>query len=359
MKPKIFFGLVLLFYFNVSFILIIGCKKINCEITDLETFFITNISFESAKGGGVIIYNGGCEISEKGLVWGDNPSINLKTNVGHSVIGSGAGEFFGEIDNLLPHTTYYVRSYATNSAGTGYGKVVSFRTKPRVESGSVTDIDGNKYRTVTIGNQEWMAENLRVTKYRNGESIPLTLDNSLMIGSFGIYPHAEINGLDSDEEVLLAYGALYNWYAVKDQRDLCPTGWHVPTDAEWTELIDYVVSNGYSNNNNIEGTGNILKSCKQMQTPLGEGCATNMHPRWEGHSFHFGKDYFGLSVLPGGFVSSNRIDFEDIGLSAYFWSTSQDIPDVVWMRYFPYYRGFIIRAEIYQEVNLSIRCIRD
>lgn len=101
---------------------------------------------------------------------------------------------------------------------------------------TVTDIDGNVYKTVTIGNQAWMAENLKVMRYRNGDAIPNVTGgtdwSNLSTGAYCSY--------DNDDNNIDTYGLLYNWYAVDDSRNLAPEGWHVPTDEEWKELEMYL-----------------------------------------------------------------------------------------------------------------------
>jgi len=107
---------------------------------------------------------------------------------------------------------------------------------PDKSYGSMTDIDGNIYKTIKIGNQTWMAENLRVSKYRNGDAIPNILDNeewaALTTGAFCNYNNT------SDLDTVATYGRLYNWYAVADTRGIAPEGWRVPTTADWNDLID-------------------------------------------------------------------------------------------------------------------------
>jgi len=104
----------------------------------------------------------------------------------------------------------------------------------------VTDIDGNEYATIQIGTQVWMAENLRTTKYCNGDPIPNVTDSLQWVNlATGAWAH---NNNYSQYENL--YGKLYNWYAVDDSRNICPCNWHVPTDAEWTTLIDYLGGEG-------------------------------------------------------------------------------------------------------------------
>ena len=104
--------------------------------------------------------------------------------------------------------------------------------KNNLPANAVKDIDGNVYHTVTIGTQVWMVENLKVTKYRDGTPIPNKTDatewGSLTTGAYCDYDNTVSNST--------IYGKLYNWYAVNDWRNIAPTGWHVPTDAEWTTL---------------------------------------------------------------------------------------------------------------------------
>ncbi|MEI6141478.1 MAG: fibrobacter succinogenes major paralogous domain-containing protein [Mariniphaga sp.] len=115
------------------------------------------------------------------------------------------------------------------------GGVTNAQFNPKVTYGSMTDQAGNTYKTVKIGNQTWMAENLRVTKYRNGEAIPIVnlsedWNNELKTGACCSYKNT------MDKNKIATYGLLYNWFAVGDQRNIAPAGWHVPTDADWTTL---------------------------------------------------------------------------------------------------------------------------
>jgi uncharacterized protein (TIGR02145 family) len=103
---------------------------------------------------------------------------------------------------------------------------------------TVKDFEGNVYKTITIGTQTWMADNLRTTKYRNGDAIPEVTDSSawinLITGAYCNYNNTRNN------DTIVSYGRFYNLYAVTDNRNICPTGWHVSTDAEWTTLTDYL-----------------------------------------------------------------------------------------------------------------------
>lgn len=199
------------------------------------------------------------------------------------------------------------------------------------QQGTVTDIEGHVYRTVVIGTQEWMAENLRVTSYSNGEAIPTIADANEWFntreGAYAVYPHEEIEGLDSQQQVMEAYGVLYNFHAAVDARGLCPVGWHVPSEAEWEEMIEYLVRKyGWSNESswdNAEGLGNQLKSCRMLRSPLGDACDTDEHPRWDAHRRHIALDHLGFAALPGGNLVARGGQFLNIGRFAPWWTSSE------------------------------------
>ncbi len=205
------------------------------------------------------------------------------------------------IDGLAPGTRYHYRVAAENEMGVSYSTGKQFFTY-----GTATDIDGNVYYTIQIGDLEWMAENLRVTRYNNEENIPLILDDahwsSATGGAYTIYDHNEWNtdGIDSPEEMVAIYGKLYNWYAATDARGLCPEGWSLPSNDDWLQLVYFVVNQGYPNEiNNPNGAGNALKSCRQVNSPL-DGCQTTEHPRYNQQSWHYGFDEFGFTAIPAG-----------------------------------------------------------
>ena len=227
---------------------------------------------------------------------------------------------------------------------------------------TVTDIDGNVYRTVIIGDREWMAENLRVTRYHNGNAIPTDLNNTQWAetteGAFAIYPHGSIPGLNTDEKVLEAYGALYNWYAV-NTAVLCPEGWSVPSHDEFKQLVDYVVSQGYPNHySNPIGAGHALKSCWQVGSPLGGDCDTSEHPRWKSQSTRHGFNEFEFSALPGGQRLPNA-DYDGIGDNGHLWSSSEGSATAAWGRYFGSYGGSMISSGYNNRHGFSVRCVRN
>ncbi|MDR4987475.1 MAG: fibrobacter succinogenes major paralogous domain-containing protein [Bacteroidales bacterium] len=236
----------------------------------------------------------------------------------------------------------------------------------QIDYGSVTDIEGNEYKTVVIGDQEWMAENLRVTRYNNGDAIPGGLNDTewenTASGAYAVYPHTGISGLGSDEEVLGAYGVLYNWFAVDDERGLCPAGWRVPGDEDWTQLVDSLVKKYNLHNywaiSDIDGAGNALKSCRQANSPLGGSCNTSGHPRWNAHDTHYGMNLVGLSLLPGG----NRIpsgQFFMLGTTGYWWSADEHSTIYAWAREASNDVGNISSYFPHKSSGLSICCVRE
>ncbi|MBW6492907.1 MAG: fibrobacter succinogenes major paralogous domain-containing protein [Lentimicrobium sp.] len=221
---------------------------------------------------------------------------------------------------------------------------------------TITDIEGNVYNTVLIGEQCWMKENLKTTKYRNNTPIeyPGTDNDAWQNNTTGAYAwyNSDIGWKDS-------YGALYNWHAVNNATGLCPTGWHVPSDAEWTQLVDYVVAQGFPNQwDNPNGTGNALRSCRQVNSPLGGECNTSAHPRWEAHDTHHGFDEFSFSGFPGG-VRYNVGSFATIGYYGYWWSSNEGSTDFAWFSSLNYDNSSVVKLGYGKAHGLSVRCLRD
>ncbi|MFU8844895.1 MAG: FISUMP domain-containing protein, partial [Bacteroidales bacterium] len=216
---------------------------------------------------------------------------------------------------------------------------------------TVTDMDGNTYNTVLIGEQCWMKENLKTTTYRNGEPIIYIDANSAKeIVTTGAY-----NWYDHDSTLKDSYGALYNWYAVDDTNGLCPEGWHVPTNSEWNILTDLTWGT-------TSPYGNKLKSCRQVNSPLGGDCNTVEHPRWEDGPLNLGHgtDDYGFSGLPGGYYGIQD-DFYSLGSLGYWWTATEVGfgSNSSWFQCL-----FGIYAVVVSDVQMkgygfSVRCVKD
>lgn len=194
----------------------------------ISTKSVDSIDIITANCGGNIISDGGSAITSRGVCW--STQTNPTTTDNKTVDGSGIGNFSSKLTNLAPNTTYYVRAYTTNAIGTQYANETSFTTED-----GVIDYDGNAYHIIKIGNQTWLAENLKVTHYNDGTAIPnITNDNTWMQQTSGSYCWHS-NAITNKK----TYGALYNWYAANNV-NIAPKGWHVPSDSEWSSLFTYL-----------------------------------------------------------------------------------------------------------------------
>ena len=242
---------------------------------------------------------------------------------------------------------------AENNCGLGEASVlfVDVYEADIIYGDGVTDIDGNEYVTVIIGDQEWMAENLRVTRDANGNDIT----------RYCYY---------SDETNCELYGGLYTWHTVMNGQSssrsnpsgvqgICPTGWHVPSDAEGTELVNYVVSQGFPNEStDPNGAGNALKSCRQVGSPLGGDCDTSEHPRWNSDGTHSGFDEFGFSALPGGILHTNG-SYLFLGTLGYWWSSTENSSPYAWYLIINNINSIVYRYYSHKTGSFSLRCVRD
>lgn len=199
---------------------------------------------------------------------------------------------------------------------------------------TVTDIDGNIYNTVTIGTQVWMKENLKVTHYRNGVSIP-NVKNGATWGAQTtgarcyFYNDSTVNGQ--------IYGCLYNWYVVDDSSKLCPIGWHVPSDVEFTTLITYLGGDSVA--------GGKLKETDTMHWYSPNIGATNET---------------GFTALPGGWRGANVNSwFNNIGMDGSWWSSSSTNADEAWLRRVDYRWKAVNHLPYDKGTGRSIRCLQD
>ncbi len=196
---------------------------------------------------------------------------------------------------------------------------------------TVTDIDGNVYNTVVIGKQVWMVENLKVTKYRNGDPIPNVKDD-LEWKNTNIGAYCDYNNKPSNSEI---YGRLYNWHAVSDSRGLAPKDWHIPTEADWQVLVDYLGGN--------DDAGGKLKEAGTTHWGNPNTGANNKS---------------GFSALPAGYRNYEGI-FSDLGYDASWWTSSDQYMRYAWYRSLTYSSAGISNHYFHRELGFSVRCIRD
>jgi uncharacterized protein (TIGR02145 family) len=213
--------------------------------------------------------------------------------------------------------------------------------------GLVKDYEGNLYNTVKIGNQIWMAENLKTTRYSNGDLIGTTTPDTLNISGETTPKYQWAYA--GNESNAATYGRLYTWYAVTDSRNVCPAGWHIPSDAEWTALTDYLTNNGYG----YEGSGSdIAKSLASTSGWTADETAGNVGNDQSSNNSS------GFTALPGSlrYVTGN---FFSIGGDGIWWSAIEQGTNYAWCRYLGYRYSIVYRYNEYKGYGLSVRCVKD
>jgi len=362
------------------------------NLPTVSTTAASAITAISATSGGNVTADGGGAVMARGVCW--STSANPTTANTKTTDTGTSGIFTSLITGLTAGTIYYLRAYATNSAGTAYGSQVNFTTifsysvavssNPApggttsgsgvfnsgtlvtvtavanagytftnwTESGTavsttagytfaisgnrtlvanyttgVIDGDGNVYKTVTIGTQVWITEDLKTTKYIDGSIIPLVTDNTIWLNL--VTP-----GFCWHNNDATATRALYNWYAVNTGK-LCPSGWHVPSDAEWTILTTYLGGETVA--------GGKLKETGTSHWRTPNVGATNSS---------------GFTSVPGGnrFINGN---FDVYGNYNYWWSSTATSPSSAWYRNVFYNTSSVYRLIQDKYLGFSVRCLRN
>jgi uncharacterized protein (TIGR02145 family) len=297
----------------------------------ISTSSITYITATSAICGGNISSDGGTMVTSRGVCWStsQNPTIadNKTTN------GTGTGTFNSNLISLKENTIYYLRAYATNITDTAYGNQVSFKTLfNTLQKDQISDIEGNFYNTITIGTRVWMKENLKTTRYNDGTTIPSVADGTLW-GKLKTPGYCWY--LNNETEYKNIYGALYNWYTVNSGK-LCPTGWHLPSDDEWTTLASFIGGNSKA--------GSKLKEVSITHWNGPNADATNETS---------------FTALPGGYRYNNGV-FGFIGDNGNWWTaTAESNPLNAWHRSLSGSRTDISRGNSIKTGGMSVRCLKD
>lgn len=209
-----------------------------------------------------------------------------------------------------------------------------------LEYGTVTDIDGNSYKTVKIGDQWWMCENLRVKHFQDGSEIPII--GNLNQDSVWASSNAPAYSVLIDT----LYGCLYNSFAVLDARKLAPNGWHIPSDEEW-KTMEKTIGMSESQSNQLAWRG--TNEAELLLNKNLEG--------WQTGTVPFGMDSYDFSILPAGCrLFSGEIVY---GSSAFFWTATSNTNDQAYYRYFDSQKKNIFRQTTYPQYGMSIRCVKD
>jgi uncharacterized protein (TIGR02145 family) len=255
-----------------------------------------------------------------------------------SVSSSGDTLFIGNAAYIVPGIS------AANNSGGGQTGITAHSCgstnvhNPAKTYGTMTDQEGNVYKTIVIGSQEWMAENLKTNIYRNGDAIAIINDDlqwlNLTTGACSsIY---NISNYDCP------YGKLYNWYAVADPRNVCPNGWHVPTDTEWSILINYLDPNA-AGGDNFNTSGGKMKNASLQSWFAPNQDATNE---------------CGFSGLPAG-VRNSTGSFTGTGNIGFWWSSTEVNADDSWDRVLDCTSGVAYRYYGTKRLGFSVRCLKD
>ena len=330
---------------------------------------VSDITDFTATCGGTVTDDGGDSTVTRGVCWSTAPNPIID-NI-HTLDGHGMGSFTSSLTGLQSGLTIYVRAYATNHEGTAYGNVVSFTipinpdgdSKSCPNTPTLTDVDGNIYNTVQIGEQCWMRENLRTTRYADGTPIEHG-DSASLNTAYWYYPMDDAANKSN-------YGLLYNWRAVvrgvtgsaanpSGVQGICPDGWHVPSDAEWTQLTDYV-----SSQSEYLCGGNFVNIAKAMISTVGWDLSDMANLCLAGNDSPATNNATGFSALPAGYGDIDyNYDFIYGGLGYYtnFWTTTiaEVSYDPVYYRSFHFNAADILRNYDYDTDSAkAVRCVHN
>jgi uncharacterized protein (TIGR02145 family) len=278
---------------------------------------------------------------------GNGKTYVTTTHTSSGVVGLTATLQAGTLTNGTGVLIYSITGTPTSAGNASFeislgGKTCSFNVTVDdvaqtvgIPGPNITDVDGNSYKTVTIGTQQWMAENLKVSKYSDGTMIPNVTDNTEWknntTGAWSYYNNDVANNAK--------YGKLYNWYAVSPttngNKNVCPTGWHAPTDSEWTVLTDYL--------GGVSVAGGKMKIVGAINWNSPNTDATNTYL---------------FSALPGGGRRGNG-DYGSIGYSGNWWSSKEYDTDNAWYRNLENSNDAATTYFGIKGFGLSVRCLRD
>ena len=310
------------------------------------TGVVSDITATSAMCCGNVISDGGDTVTARGICWSTSQNPTIYDN--HTTDGTGTGVFSSFLTGLATNTTYYARAYATNSGETTYGSEVTFTTicpgdaQPCPSTPTVTDYEGNVYNTVQIGNQCWMRENLRTTHSPDGT----TITNGFSPNNTTPYYY----DFNSHPLPLETRGYCYNWPAAMIA---CPTGWHLPSKAEWTALTTYMSNHSYYTCG--VDTNNIAKALASIEGWISYDYYDVCAP---GNQTAHTNNVSGFSAVPAGTIVNGGYA-NNVGSITFFWSSTESTGNYAWYHAL-FSEGLILSANLDVRYNgYSVRCLRD
>jgi uncharacterized protein (TIGR02145 family) len=312
------------------------------SLATITTTEINSITALSGKSGGSLIDYGGSSIISKGVCWSTNPNPTIALST-KTIDGTGSSSFSSTMNGLTAETVYYVRAYATNGSGTAYGNQLVFSTNNLLylNGNGVVDIDGNNYQTVVLGSQEWMRENLKTTRYKNGVSLLSNLNNTQWAScAGGGNCYGAYAWYNNDTTYNNVFGKLYNWCAVADSRGLCPVGWHIPSEADWTTLSVFL--------NGVNVAGGKLKATGTLEGGNGIWKAPNT----------LASNISNFYALPGGFRNASGLFFT-LFENAFYWTSSLNALSQPYERHLFFGSGELMWGNDSKTSGLSVRCLKD
>lgn len=301
----------------------------------VETHPIEKVSINVAVGGSTIKKKSS-SIVAKGICW--STSVNPKVNKNDKLYYTGSSDSYDiNLMNLKENTTYYVRAFVKISNTFYYGNEVTFTTKTQekiyTEGAGVTDVDGNFYKTVILGTQEWMAENLRTTRFNDGTEI-----------TTGIWRH-------DSEELNKTYGAYYNWDNINSTKKICPTGWRVPKAVDCDSILLKHVDPIFYKTKNIAAVK--LKSSGYVENSTG---------LWRKSEASIGgTNEAGFNAVPAASFNFGISDFLlGIGYEAIFWTADARDTNTATTIYMANYSDQVTKQFADKKLTgLSCRCIKE
>jgi len=350
-------------FITIPFVLLMAifCSLTSCTTIDVSsvasTGELSEVTTTSAKCSGSVLSSTSSAVIDCGICWSTTTNPTINGNAASSLKNS--GNYICTLSDLIPDISYHVRAYAVTADGTEYGNTILLTTPNETGTlpstlnadlnyGKVTDIEGNEYHTIVVGTQTWMVENLRVTKFRNGEIIPIVTDNTkwLKLKTAALCTYNN----NTEANSIRKFGRLYNYFAVKDAKNLAPIGWHVATSTDWDELDNYL-------KNNL-GVSKSLAQAIASKTDWAESQFLGATGALDPETYMIVNNTSGLAALPCG-IRADYGQFTSVGVYCAWWVPNEVDGNNVGFRSLTNYGASVGKNYYNQAFGLSVRCVKD